>query len=681
MAEYDTLSIKIVADSKGANANISKVTNSLTDLQKLAQNLDLKAVEKVQKVLLDISKIDFSNVSKGLDDVVKSFKALQSQANRSGSKKNGGGLVGDLLSNSSSASSQNIPMPQAFGTGGFDLTKIKTDLGDVSHLFTDMHEQLGYFSSSLDFNNLLQQVNEIKPALEGVDKVVKETGLDTLTSDKGIIQFAEDLGNLDGITKEVQSTYGELKTTFEQAFKPTVKETKNLTKATKQLGKEANNTKSGFAKLVTQFARIMRYRVLRKIIQEIYKAFTQGMENVIAFDEKTADAFNEIKSSLTYLVNSIGALISPILQVIQPVITTIVDGLAEIINMFAEMFSTLSGNDSVVQATKEVEDYASALKKTQSIGIDELNVLSQQNGGGFEYKQAEGVSNIFSDVFADLKEIFGDIIAELKVLAQDFKPVLMTIIDVIKQLMPIISIIVKVINRFIELTKDTVNGSVMSFLRFIGNVLSVIGDLLGKLMPLIDVIVQVFAMALNEFNDSLSILFDLLGGIIRIIGTVIGNILDWLKPVLTWLGNLLNGVITFIKKVLEFFKGILGKDLDQKSTGERVALGILSGGLSELFGWITKSGKKGYATGGFPEDGFFYANHNELVGQFSNGKTAVANNEQITEGIYRAVKEAMRDSGNNIHIEMDGYEVAKLVTKRQDNMSTMIKGGNIVYGK
>lgn len=47
-----------------------------------------------------------------------------------------------------------------------------------------------------------------------------------------------------------------------------------------------------------------------------------------------------------------------------------------------------------------------------------------------------------------------------------------------------------------------------------------------------------------------------------------------------------------------------------------------------------------FAQGGFPEDGFFYANHNELVGQFSNGKTAVANNEQIIEGIAGGVASA-----------------------------------------
>ncbi len=52
---------------------------------------------------------------------------------------------------------------------------------------------------------------------------------------------------------------------------------------------------------------------------------------------------------------------------------------------------------------------------------------------------------------------------------------------------------------------------------------------------------------------------------------------------------------------------------------------------------------KYYKSGGFPqgEDGMFLANHNEMIGKFSNGKTAVANNEQITEGIKRAVIEGM----------------------------------------
>ena len=59
---------------------------------------------------------------------------------------------------------------------------------------------------------------------------------------------------------------------------------------------------------------------------------------------------------------------------------------------------------------------------------------------------------------------------------------------------------------------------------------------------------------------------------------------------------------------------------------------------------------KGYAVGGFPEDGLFFANHSELVGRFSNGRTAVANNQQITDGIaqatYQAMVRANAESGN-----------------------------------
>ena len=56
-----------------------------------------------------------------------------------------------------------------------------------------------------------------------------------------------------------------------------------------------------------------------------------------------------------------------------------------------------------------------------------------------------------------------------------------------------------------------------------------------------------------------------------------------------------------------------------------------------------------FATGGFPEDGLFYANSQELVGRFSNGRTAVANNLQILEGIKQAVLEALQTVGG-----MDG---------------------------
>lgn len=80
-----------------------------------------------------------------------------------------------------------------------------------------------------------------------------------------------------------------------------------------------------------------------------------------------------------------------------------------------------------------------------------------------------------------------------------------------------------------------------------------------------------------------------------------------------------------------------------------------------------------FATGGFPEDGLFMANHGELVGKFSNGKTAVANNTQIVEGIeagvYRAVTAANSGSGRSggsspvINVYVGGKQVTDVVIK------------------
>lgn len=82
-----------------------------------------------------------------------------------------------------------------------------------------------------------------------------------------------------------------------------------------------------------------------------------------------------------------------------------------------------------------------------------------------------------------------------------------------------------------------------------------------------------------------------------------------------------------------------------------------------------------FATGGFPEDGLFMANHNELVGQFSNGQTVVANNEQIIAGIQSGVYDAVLSAMNNanqgtqgdIVVQIDGKKVFQAVRKQHNN--------------
>lgn len=100
---------------------------------------------------------------------------------------------------------------------------------------------------------------------------------------------------------------------------------------------------------------------------------------------------------------------------------------------------------------------------------------------------------------------------------------------------------------------------------------------------------------------------------------------------------------------------------------------IVEGGSVQLF---TLPHIPAFAKGGFPEDGLFAANSSELVGKFSNGRTAVANNEQIITGIQRGVSDANEEQNQLLReqnqllrelldkdtvIQMDSREVGRSI--------------------
>lgn len=127
------------------------------------------------------------------------------------------------------------------------------------------------------------------------------------------------------------------------------------------------------------------------------------------------------------------------------------------------------------------------------------------------------------------------------------------------------------------------------------------------------------------------------------------SILSWARSFVDSLGQLFSGLIS---KISSGFKDI-------KSNFSGFQLGNIR---------IPK-----FANGGFPEDGLFFANHNELVGSFANGKSAVANNEQITQGIreasYQGMKQALAESsfGTNIRIEGDPNGMFKVIQDEANN--------------
>jgi hypothetical protein len=136
------------------------------------------------------------------------------------------------------------------------------------------------------------------------------------------------------------------------------------------------------------------------------------------------------------------------------------------------------------------------------------------------------------------------------------------------------------------------------------------------------------------------------------------DVSDFLQPIINLVGNIVSSFEALSR-------------LDFSSLGGKFNL---SEGGEGLLDWFLK--KKSYATGGFPEDGLFFANHGEMVGSFSNGRTAVANNDQIvagiSEGVRSAVISALSSSGiveavmSGKSINIDGREIMNVVVNQNN---------------
>ena len=99
------------------------------------------------------------------------------------------------------------------------------------------------------------------------------------------------------------------------------------------------------------------------------------------------------------------------------------------------------------------------------------------------------------------------------------------------------------------------------------------------------------------------------------------------------------GAVDKIKEIWNKFADWLNEKLTIKIDTSN----LIGQGIKTLLGSdeIKLASIPKYKYGGMPEDGLFYANHSELVGRFSNGRTAVANNEMIVEGIEGGVERAV----------------------------------------
>ena len=157
------------------------------------------------------------------------------------------------------------------------------------------------------------------------------------------------------------------------------------------------------------------------------------------------------------------------------------------------------------------------------------------------------------------------------------------------------------------------------------------------------------------------------------LGTTIGDavggaVKSGINSILTWVQNSVNSAIKLINGAIDIINKVPGVDVAKI---KEVSLPLM-------------------ASGGFVGEGQMFIAREagpEMVGSM-NGRTAVANNDQIVEGIsqgvYTAVLAAMSQGSNSntasVNVYLDGKQITAAVEKRQRERGATIMTGGVTFG-
>ena len=191
---------------------------------------------------------------------------------------------------------------------------------------------------------------------------------------------------------------------------------------------------SSFGRLLAAMKRIALYRLLRTTIKQITKAIREGINNLYQYSHAIGGVFagsmDRLATSFQYLKNSLGAMAAPLINALAPAVDYLIDKFVALLNIINQFFAALTGASSWTKAKKQSASYGGAISsaggaasqaakdiKDATLGIDELNIISKDNGsggggGGGGGGAGGAVGDMFEEVQIDSR--IKDFVDELK---------------------------------------------------------------------------------------------------------------------------------------------------------------------------------------------------------------------------------------------------------------------------
>ena len=419
---------------------------------------------------------------------------------------------------------------------------------------------------------------------------------------------------------------------------------------------------------------ILMYSGLFTLVSTITKGITTGVQNIALASSEANDVLSRYQTLNNQLQNSIGSALIPTLHAAYPLIELLGNGLIGVANALNIVSSAAAGKNTFFAANKVAQDYAKSLStvKNALTGFDEINVISPVNQNTFTETEFDGGDVVESlskitmtiGLISGIKKIFGEI--DFTKLFKGLKgfdslktgEVLLGIADAAWLAYEAVDAWQNGLDwesHWKMITAVTI-GMIAMGAAFGSTGLKVAG-LVGGVTLAVTGIKDSVTEGINWTNATLTLagttlLGAIIGSFFGPLGTLVGGGVGLLVGAFTnggiaivqnWDGiwpKMKSGFVNFGN----FFIGAWESIVNFFIRGGNKIAGLLEKlGIGDGKWWDEVSFNRlsvpAYATGGFPEDGLFLANHNEFIGSFG-GRTAVANNEMIVEGIAEGVRDA-----------------------------------------
>lgn len=575
--------------------------------------------------------------------------------------------------------------------------------------------------------NQPQEVTPVPIDLQGIIQSANEVDIlrNKLDGLKAALQEAFESGNTEkawALQSQILSTAKSLDKA-EEAARKAASGIEEVGKAANKTDKPLGYFLSSLKRIA--FYRIIR-GIIKSITQAFTEGlekaylFSAGIQD--AMGHRFAAAMDSLKSSTNAMKGQLGSAFISLLAAIEPILNRIIDLVIRVADAISQLFAAFTGT-TYLKAEKTTAKFVDNMKsggraakewKNQLLGFDEINLLNEPSngGGGGGTNPLAGYEMVDTPINEGLLKFVDN-------LKQKLQPAIDRCKEAFDRLKEAWN------NLSVSLSQDGDLSNLINDLLVLGGdlILNGITALTDAFTLLLDILTAlqtgdwtpVWEGLTKVFQDLWQAVWDLVWDGLIVLADAIDalipgeqNLADKLRSIKdgTWevevaTENGAKEMYTFADAAADAQAKLSGKyrpELRNTSTAQQDVTNTASNGvgfLSKLVDWCRRAhdaiqdvlngvaflnasgggrahdvlrsitSANGFATGGFPEEGeLFIARESgaELVGSMG-GRAAVANNDQIVEGIRQGVYDAVIAANNNgsgdvsVKVYLDSREI------------------------